>query len=190
MVGAGVRAAPGPSVSGVVAHGWNMSSESLRGCLVWGGCVGGTLLGPEGTGAGCPAVWWGGWCWLSLVAGPWAASHTALGCGELCLPVLGLWVGVGVCGCRVVFENWIVVANELHLCFVVCVWCGVACVGCGVCSFDGGQVVKGTRWMSWHQEPMKDVGGCVKPRGAANRALIRGCPNGGTRPQSCGVTAA
>jgi hypothetical protein len=50
------------------------------------------------------------------------------------------------------------------------------------------QVFKGIRWMPWHQEPMKDVGGCDKPRGAANQAEIRGCPNGETRPQSCGVT--
>jgi hypothetical protein len=28
---------------------------------------------------------------------------------------------------------------------------------------------------------MKDVGGCRKPRGAANQALIRGYPNGATR---------
>ena len=35
--------------------------------------------------------------------------------------------------------------------------------------------------MPWHQEPMKDVGGCDKPRGAANRAVIRGCPNGETQ---------
>ena len=26
---------------------------------------------------------------------------------------------------------------------------------------------KGTRWMPWHQEPMKDAEGCDKPRGAA-----------------------
>jgi len=42
--------------------------------------------------------------------------------------------------------------------------------------------------MPWHQEPMKDVGGCDKPRGAANQALIRGCPNGATRQESCPVT--
>jgi hypothetical protein len=35
--------------------------------------------------------------------------------------------------------------------------------------------------MPWHQEPMKDVGGCDKPRGVASQTLIRGCPNGGTR---------
>ena len=50
------------------------------------------------------------------------------------------------------------------------------CVG-----FLCGQVVKGTRWMPGHQEPMKDVGGCDKPRGAVNRAVIRGCPNGETQ---------
>jgi hypothetical protein len=54
-------------------------------------------------------------------------------------------------------------------------------------SFSG-QVSKGARWMPWHQEPMKDVGGCDKPRGAANQALIRGCPNGATRQESCPVT--
>ena len=43
---------------------------------------------------------------------------------------------------------------------------------------------KGARWMPWHQEPMKDVGGRDRPRGAVNRALIRGCPNGGTRHPS------
>src|SRR4249919_3257074 len=51
-----------------------------------------------------------------------------------------------------------------------------------------GQVNKGARWMPWHQEPMKDVGGCEKPRGAANRAVIRGFPNGETRQESCPVT--
>ena len=52
------------------------------------------------------------------------------------------------------------------------------------------QVIKGARWMPWHQEPMKDVGGCDKPRGAANRAVIRGCPNGETRLELCPVTPA
>ena len=47
--------------------------------------------------------------------------------------------------------------------------------------FAGCQVTKGTRWMPRRQEPMKDVGGCDKPREAANQALIRGCPNGETR---------
>ena len=28
---------------------------------------------------------------------------------------------------------------------------------------------KGIWWMPWHKEPMKDVTGCDKPRGAANK---------------------
>jgi hypothetical protein len=53
-----------------------------------------------------------------------------------------------------------------------------------------GQVIKSARWMPWHQEPKKDVGACDKPRGAGNRAEIRGCPNGETRLESCPVTLA
>jgi hypothetical protein len=33
----------------------------------------------------------------------------------------------------------------------------------------GGQATKGTGWMPWRQEPMKDVAGCVKLRGVASR---------------------
>ena len=51
-----------------------------------------------------------------------------------------------------------------------------------------GQVFKGARWMPWHQEPMKDVGGRDRPRGAVNQAVIRGCPNGETRQPSWAVT--
>jgi hypothetical protein len=39
---------------------------------------------------------------------------------------------------------------------------------------------KGTRWMPWRQEPMKDVGGCDKPGGDADQSLIPGFPNGET----------
>ncbi len=72
-------------------------------------------------------------------------------------------------------------------------WCGV--VGgwllfenCTVDASICGQVFKGARWMPWHQEPMKDVGGRDRPRGVVNRAVIRGCPNGGTRQSSWAVT--
>ena len=41
----------------------------------------------------------------------------------------------------------------------------------------GGQVNKGTGWMSWHREATKDAAACDKPRLAGKRALIRGCPN-------------
>ena len=88
--------------------------------------------------------------------------------------------GGGVVGGRSLFENCTVDASIF---FSLCLQ---SFLFVGTC----GQVVKGTRWMPGHQEPMKDVGGCEKPRGAANRALIRGCPNGGTPHQSCGVTRA
>lgn len=49
----------------------------------------------------------------------------------------------------------------------------------------GGRVVgKGVWWMPWQTGPMKGVWGCDKPRGAADRALIRGFPNGVTRRPS------
>ena len=73
--------------------------------------------------------------------------------------------------------------------------CGLPRVGvwslfenCTVDASICGQVFKGARWMPWHQEPMKDVGGRDRPRGAVNRALIRGCPNGETRQSSWAVT--
>ena len=34
---------------------------------------------------------------------------------------------------------------------------------------------------------MKDAVGCENPRGAAKQAMIRGCPNGATRLESCPV---
>ena len=52
----------------------------------------------------------------------------------------------------------------------------------GVLYLSTYQENKGTRWMPWHLEPMKDVDGCDKPRGAAEQALIRGFPNGETHP--------
>jgi hypothetical protein len=37
-------------------------------------------------------------------------------------------------------------------------------------------------WMPWRLQAKKDVAACEKPRGAGKRALIRGYPNGETRP--------
>ena len=85
-----------------------------------------------------------------------------------------------------------------------CGWAGshgLPPVGVGVgdwllvenCTVDAsicGQVFKGARWMPWHQEPMKDVGGHDSPRGVVNQALIRGFPNGETRQSSWAVTLA
>ena len=42
------------------------------------------------------------------------------------------------------------------------------------------QVIKGVWWMPRLQEAMKDAGGCDKPRGAVNQAMIRGSLNGET----------
>jgi hypothetical protein len=42
------------------------------------------------------------------------------------------------------------------------------------------KIDKGSRWMSWHQEAMKDVGTCEKLREAGNRAMILRSPNGET----------
>jgi len=50
------------------------------------------------------------------------------------------------------------------------------------------QATKSQRWMPRRLKPKKDVGGCEKPRGAADQASIRGCPNGETRHPSWGVT--
>src|SRR5271167_4302525 len=49
------------------------------------------------------------------------------------------------------------------------------------------QATKSQRWMPWRLKPMKDVGGCDKPRGAAYQALIRGCPNGETHRSDAAV---
>ena len=52
------------------------------------------------------------------------------------------------------------------------------------------QVIKGVWWMSRHQEPMKDVGTCDKPRGVGNRTMSRGSPNRETWRESCRVVPA
>src|SRR5690606_34924131 len=111
--------------------------------------------------------------------------------GWLVVGLSGWWVEVLGCGWR----RWVVVVGVGVWGVVLAILagaCRVVCVGwvCGV-GFDLWIVCAsvlflwwpsecGTRWMPWHQAPMKDVGGRDRPRGAANRALIRGCPNGGT----------
>ena len=51
----------------------------------------------------------------------------------------------------------------------------------GLCQLFCGQAIKGSRWMPWCQEAMKDVVSCDKLRGAAKQALIRRFLNGATR---------
>lgn len=134
----------------------------------------GTLLGPEGTG--CCAC-----CAVSLLCFPGLLCRVVRVPG---LPGVCGWcaagrvAGGGVFGCagsRLV--PWVVRAGDWSL-----------VENCTVDASICGQVFKGARWMPWYQEPMKDAGGRDRPRGAANRAVIRGCPNGETRQPSWAVT--
>jgi len=56
------------------------------------------------------------------------------------------------------------------------VWKRGELVGCGALD-SCGQATKGAWGMSRHQEAMKGVEDCEKPREAVKRALIRGFPN-------------
>ena len=187
--------------------------QVLVGVGVWMGAGGGdgwvvgTLLGPEGTDpspvpAGPAPVCGGGpgagGGWLSRGgSGPFRPRTTRTP-GRIPALAAGTGRGAGFGGVGGVVSGWSLrTAQWTRVSFLLRLprrawWLsGWVAVGWGVVLVGlCGQVVKGTRWMPGHQEPMKDVGGCVKPRGAANRALIRGCPNGGTPHQSCGVTRA
>ena len=105
-------------------------------------------------------------------------------------------VGLCVRGGCLFFENCTVDASilirdasrflggvPLLVVVIVLVLCWLEYQGCVF------EVFKGTRWMPWHQEPMKDVGACDMPRGVGNQTLIRGFPNGGTWHPSWGVAA-
>ena len=152
-----------------------------------GGCcrlLPGGLRPPLSGGCGPRSCWWGV-CWVrpfrrdpSLIGGGlwwlwWVVCDLYSGCEHLCClrasPLLVLsCVRRGACGgacgprARPVAGVW--------ACFLLCV------------------VLWGIRWMPWHQELMKDVAACDMPRGVGERALIRGCPNGGTRPGLCWAT--
>lgn len=60
-----------------------------------------------------------------------------------------------VCVCVISF---LCLFCQVHLCGRPRFLCVVVCVF----------VIKGAWWMPWHAEPMKDVKGCVKPRGVVN----------------------
>ena len=143
----------------------------------------GPLLG----GAALLLFWWGV-CWVrpfrrdpSFVGGLWwlwwVVCDLYSGCEHLCClrapPLFLFWfvlrlsvrgVGGRVARGAAVLWWW------SWACFLLCV------------------VLWGIRWMPWHQELMKDVAACDMPRGVGERALIRGCPNGGTRPGLCWAT--
>ena len=121
--------------------------------------LGGTLLGPEESGAGPGGVWLLVFLWLF---GCWIVDAS---------------IFVAVCSDRIHWfrdrlVGWRGWCFDLFL-LCLCVW---------------RQAMKGVWWMPWHQEPMKDVGACDKPWGVGNRAVIRGCPNGETWLESCPVT--
>lgn len=103
-------------------------------------------------------TWYWARCWVSEGTGRFGLSPLYAGPSEL------------VACCGGVVGGWSLLEN--------------CTVDASIC----GQVFKGARWMPWHQEPMKDVGGRDRPRGAVNRAVIRGCPNGETRQSSWAVT--
>ena len=109
-------------------------------------------------------LWWLWWVVCDLYSG---CEHLCcLRASPLLVFVLRVCVGRGgACGPRgrpLWWWSW--------ACFLLCV------------------VLWGIRWMPWHQELMKDVAACDMPRGVGERALIRGCPNGGTRPGLCWAT--
>ena len=160
-----------------VQHPWPPPLGGAASCF-GGGC--GPLFG--GRPSSC---FGGGVCWVR----PFRRDPSFVG-------------GCGGCGglfviCIVVASIFVVCARPPS-CFVlrVCVgrvggrvargaavlwWCSWACFLLCV-------VLWGIRWMPWHQELMKDVAACDMPRGVGERALIRGCPNGGTRPGLCWAT--
>ena len=174
LAGAGVErrlsaaAAPSPSCrvgAGVVAGG---SPGPGPGCLPSAVVVGVGVPGPGVRGGRGHAV------------GFWGIARPVAGVCRW----RGRWCGV--------FGCWIVDAS-IFVVFVLCVpVCSAApCPACVCCwGWVWWQAGKGTWWMPWHQEPMKDVGACDKPWGVGNRAVIRGCPNGETWLESCPATRA
>ena len=71
---------------------------------------------------------------------------------------MGCFCGLFVCVCVISFF-FSQFFCQVHLCgHCVYFLCVVVCVF----------VIKGAWWMPWHAEPMKDVKGCVKPRGVVN----------------------
>ena len=142
------------------------------GATVW--C---TLLGPEGPGflpsCGSRLPVSGG---VDL-RGWWGLGRTGPSLGRMKLTVVvgGVW-------CRSYVENYTVDASIFRFASSAraapCGWCCVVALdrNFNLC----GQVSKSKRWMPWHLEPKKDVEICDKPRGADNRAVSRGFPNGET----------
>ncbi len=122
----------------------------------------------------------GGWFWVGTLLGPEGTGvlpgSSGYGPGSGLLRMR--WPGRGF---RPFLENCTVDASISCFCDMK----QFACVVHVLC-----QVFKGTRWMPWHQEPMKDVGACDKPRGVGSQTVIRGFPNGETWRPSWAVAPA
>lgn len=112
-----------------------------------------------------------------------AIAVITFGGGWGCESVFGwhVWYSHQAC-CLCV--SWLVPLIGGRVGVFVCMFVLMACVVLTLLR----QAMKGTWWMPWHQEPMKDVGACDKPWGVGNQAVIRGCPNGETQHESCRVT--
>ena len=163
-----------------------------------------TPVAPPLGGAARLLPWWGVAAPSLGGGGLWSSFLLVWGCVGFG-PSAGsspCWGGCG--GCGGLFVICIVVASIFVVCarppFLFCLArvrgaCGGACGPRGrplwwwswAC-FLLCVVLWGIRWMPWHQELMKDVAACDMPRGVGERALIRGCPNGGTRPGLCWAT--
>ena len=163
-----------------VQHPW--PPPFFGGCcrlLPWWGVVAPSL------GGCCRFLFWWGVCWVRPFRRDPSFVGGCGGCGGLfviCIVVASIFVvcarppflfcpafAVGRVGGRVA-RGAAVLWWWSWACFLLCV------------------VLWGIRWMPWHQELMKDVAACDMPRGVGERALIRGCPNGGTRPGLCWAT--
>src|SRR5690606_1719944 len=131
--------------------------------VVWCWWSGAWVAGVSGglRGMLVPACrWWWVGAGCSVAAGSAVVRRP---CGTLAAV---FWVGCGCVG--------VVLAILAGACRVVCVgWvCGVGFdlwIVCASVLFLWWPSECGTRWMPWHQAPMKDVGGRDRPRGAANR---------------------
>ena len=101
---------------------------------------------------GCGA-WCG--CWVSHTINVWTLKAP-------CLPVMLVVAGGGVVLC----ENCIVDAKSFFCLISFVLFC--VCFSCGAPLDRWCVCCKGARWMPGHVKPMKDVKGCVKPRGVAD----------------------
>ena len=142
------------------------------------------VAAPSFGGAALLLFWWGV-CWVRPFRRVLVVCWGCGGCGGLfviCIVVASIFV---VCArppsCFVLRSPWGVWGGRVARGAAVLWWWSWACFLLCV-------VLWGIRWMPWHQELMKDVAACDMPRGVGERALIRGCPNGGTRPGLCWAT--